>query len=375
MLSPAEFCSLLQKNGLSFFCGVPDSLLKNLCGYIDSHLDPDNHIITANEGNAVALASGHYLGTGNAAVVYMQNSGLGNAVNPLTSLTDPEVYSIPMLLVIGWRGEPGVKDEPQHVKQGAITEAQLKILGIRYLILDSENQSLSGVEALLGTMKRESRPVAILVRKGTFSHLCAEKTSPKPSLLKREAVLEQLLSSFDEQDLIVSTTGKTSREVYEIRQRMGQTCADFLTVGAMGHASSIALGIALSNPRKRVITLDGDGALLMHMGSLPVLANARPGNFVHVVLNNGCHESVGGQPTVANNIDITKIALASGYSQSLTVEDAVELHQFLDNISSMQGPMLVEVKIAPGSRADLGRPQNTPVQNKAAFMQKVGLSQ
>jgi phosphonopyruvate decarboxylase len=373
MISPQEFCAVLARHGLQFFCGVPDSLLKDLCAYFDEQFSADQHIITANEGNAIALAAGHYLGSGTPGVVYMQNSGLGNAVNPLTSLADPAVYSIPMLLVVGWRGEPGGKDEPQHAKQGLITEAQLKVLDLPYRIVDAGSDLGSLLPPLLRTMTEQSRPVALLVRAGTFARSTAgKKPRVEGGSFLREQALAVVLDLFSPDDLIISTTGKTSRELFELRQKRREPNRDFLTVGSMGHTSSIALGVALAKPERRVIAIDGDGSLLMHLGALPIIGSCKPANLLHVLLNNHCHESVGGQPTVAGQIAIGQIALASGYKQYRQTENEQALRDIWPKISQAPGPTLLEIKIAEGSRGNLGRPNSTPQENKQLFMRHAG---
>lgn len=372
MIDPHSFCDVLGKSGVDFFCGVPDSLLKNLCAYIDDNFSADQHIITANEGNAVGLAMGRFLGSHAPAVVYMQNSGLGNAVNPLTSLADPQVYSIPMLLVIGWRGEPGIKDEPQHVMQGQITEQQLSIMGIPYVVMDSQSDSEAVLAPLLKTMTAQSRPVAVLIKKGTFSAFKSVNQLPSVYSLVREDALNTLLSVFARDDIVVSTTGKTSREVFELRQQRGELASDFLTVGGMGHTSSIAMGVALAAPNRRVIAIDGDGSMLMHMGALPIIGNHGSSNLVHIVLNNQCHESVGGQPTVAGEIDIENLATASGYKAYFCASDLNSITNSWSSIAADSGPILFEIKIAKGSRDNLGRPTSSPIENKNAFMQHVG---
>lgn len=373
MLSPDTFCTTLKQHGITQYYGVPDSLLKNLCSYIDNAFESDAHVITANEGNAVAMAMGHFLGSGKPAVVYMQNSGLGNVVNPLTSLADPEVYSIPMLLVIGWRGEPGVKDEPQHIKQGRISEQQLNVLDIPYIILDSTTSLEKDLKSLLQTMSKESRPVAILVKSDTFKAIAKVSSKTPVYAMNREQALAVLLPQVPSEALIVSTTGKTSREVFEIRKAHGQKNTDFLTVGGMGHTLSIAMGVAKAKPQKPVVALDGDGSMLMHMGSLAIAGSSGLKNLIHVILNNACHDSVGGQPTVAGNIDIEQIALGCGYSAYKCYETRDALNEFWKDIESQlretDGPMLLEVKINKGARTDLGRPTSTPIENKLAFMQ------
>ncbi|GAA0366843.1 phosphonopyruvate decarboxylase [Bowmanella denitrificans] len=371
MIAPSEFCQLLDEHGMSSFYGVPDSLLKSFCAYVDSYYPSSQHIITANEGNAVAMAAGHYLGSGKAAVVYMQNSGLGNAINPLTSLADPQVYGIPMLLIIGWRGEPGVKDEPQHVKQGAISEQQLSLMGIDYLVVDADSDWRQKLPILLTEMKTQSKPVAILVRKNGFADFKGSNTAGL-SIFGREAAIECLVSSLSADALIVSTTGKTSRELFEIRQRRGEGSRDFLTVGAMGHTLSIAAGVASTNPNRLTVALDGDGSALMHMGSLAVIGSKGPGNLLHVLLNNSCHESVGGQATVADKVDWHTLSKACGYRQYYCVDSEQELKKALDEVSKSTGPQLLEILIAKGSRDDLGRPTSSPQQNKLSFMLQVG---
>jgi phosphonopyruvate decarboxylase len=375
VIEPKQFSELLTKHSMGFYCGVPDSLLKNLCAYVDGEFSAKQHIITANEGNAVALATGHYLGSGNPAVVYMQNSGLGNAINPLTSLADPAVYGIPMLLVIGWRGEPGVKDEPQHVKQGLISEKQLQVLDIPYAVLDADSDIETEMTPLLSSMSKHSRPVAVLIRKDTFSPYKKSVSNVEQNTdysMKREHALSVLLELFAERDIVVSTTGKTSREVYEIRQQGGLESKDFLCVGGMGHTSSIAMGVALAKPQRRIIAIDGDGSMLMHLGALPIIGSHGSANLVHIVLNNQSHESVGGQPTVAGKIDIGQLALASGYKGYWCANDETSLGDVWSKLTSTPGPILLEIKIAIGSRNDLGRPTSTPVQNKQAFMTHVG---
>ena len=372
MIAPQQFCNILLAHGIRFYCGVPDSLLKNLCAYVDDTFTASQHIITANEGNAIGLASGHYLGSSDAAMVYMQNSGLGNAINPLTSLVDPQVYSIPMLLVVGWRGEPGCKDEPQHVKQGQVSEQQLSILDIPYLVLDGTSDLNQVLPPLLRTMSEESRPVAVLVRKNCFAAYKSTQQDTVKYQMRRERALSILLGLFEKSDLVVSTTGKTSREIFEIRQSMGQPCSDFLTVGGMGHTSSIALGVALARADKRVIAIDGDGSMLMHLGAVPIIACHGPDNLLHIVLNNQSHESVGGQPTIAGKIDIGKIAHASGYHGYWCADDEASLQAIWPDVIAGKGPVMLEVKIALGSRDDLSRPTNPPNENKQAFMYHAG---
>ncbi len=368
MISPEEMYNYLKFNGIGMFAGVPDSLLSNFCAYLDDRGDRCENIIVANEGNAIALAVGYHLSTGKICAVYMQNSGLGNAINPLTSLADPEVYKIPLLMIIGWRGEPGTKDEPQHVKQGRITIAQLNLLDIPYWILDQNSNVKQILKEVFLKLKDKNSPVAILVRKDAFDDHKSKDNKIQASSFKREDALRQLLSLVEKDDLIISTTGKTSREIFELRLERYESQRDFLTVGGMGHTASIALGVALGNPKKRVICLDGDGSVLMHMGALPIIGDLKPNNMVHVLLNNSAHESVGGQLTVAGNVNFAAIAKASGYLDYQVANDKGSLISCWRKICKQSGPILFEVKISVGSRKDLGRPTSTPEENKRKFM-------
>lgn len=372
MISVKDFYNSLKKNEIDFFAGVPDSLLKEFCAYLDDHADKGEHIICANEGNAIAMAAGYHLASGEVPLVYMQNSGLGNAVNPLLSLADREVYGIPMILMIGWRGEPGVKDEPQHVKQGRVQLALLEAMEIPYEIFGA--QSADYAELILGLKERalrENRPVAMVIRKGTFVKYESTKKAECAYTLSREEALETILEA-DNSYAIVSTTGKTSRELYEIRERRGEKAQDFLTVGSMGHSSSIAASIALARPEARVMCIDGDGALLMHMGALAVIGSLKPQNFVHVLINNYCHESVGGQESAIAALDMALLAKTAGYEHYLCALSKEELLRAMTEIKDMCGPVFLEIRVKPGSRADLGRPKSSTIENKTAFMQKLG---
>ena len=369
MIDAGTFVDCLKGSGIDFFTGVPDSLLKSFCAYVTDNCGA-HHVIAANEGGAIALASGHYLATGNPALVYMQNSGQGNAVNPLCSLADPDVYSIPMVLLVGWRGEPGVKDEPQHSKQGKVTLSLFEVLGIPIDILpDDEAAALERVREMVGRAKAESRPVALIVRKGLFSGYRLQNKAADIAALKREDAIGAILRSLPEDAIIVSTTGMISREVYETRERLGQGHErDFLTVGSMGHASMIAVGIAMARPDRPVVCLDGDGASIMHMGNLAIAGQSGCENLTHIVLNNAAHDSVGGQPTVGDAVDLSAIAAACGYdvgsdadvSAALRRPSAVEKHP--------GKPRFVEIKVAKGARKDLGRPKEPPQVNKALYM-------
>lgn len=372
MLEPKTFYDILTDNAITFFTGVPDSLLKHFCTYLEENTPKLTHTIVANEGNAVALAAGHYLGSGNPACVYFQNSGLGNAVNPLVSLADRAVYRIPMLLCIGWRGEPMLKDEPQHVTQGAITKELLDTISVPYSILGAEkNEAKATVEKAVVFMKKEQTPYALLVKKGTFAPYASSEKKENGTTLLREEALSILIKQLSPNDVVVTTTGKTSRELFEYRtaQHEGHE-KDFLTVGSMGHASSIALGIARERPERTVWCLDGDGALLMHMGALAVIGTQGPKNLIHIVLNNGAHESVGGQPTAVRDADLPAIARGCRYPHIYTAHTAADVSSCLSKIAKCErnGPVFLEIQLAQGSRENLGRPTTTPEENKKAFM-------
>lgn len=370
MIRPSYFHDLLKQNGIDFFAGVPDSLLKNLCAYLTDNLEKKNNIIAANEGGAMGLAAGYYLSTGKIPVVYMQNSGLGNTVNPLLSLTDSDVYNIPVLLVIGWRGEPGVHDEPQHVKQGKLTLPLLDTMGIKHEVLATEEADLPAqIERATRHMERTKQSFALVVRKGTFDDYKLKSNLPGNLTLPREEAIGIVADAMQPEDVVVSTTGMISRELFEHREAKGEGHErDFLTVGSMGHASQIALGIALNQPQRNVFCFDGDGATIMHLGSLSITASLLPANYYHVIFNNGAHDSVGGQPTTGLNIDLPAIARSCGYRTILSVDNAADLKKALETLTSQPAPALLEVKVKKGARKDLGRPTTTPIQNKEAFM-------
>ena len=358
--------------GADFYTGVPDSQLRGLCDELMSTYgtDPSHHIIAANEGNAAALAAGYHLATGKVPVVYLQNSGEGNIVNPLCSLLHEKVYAIPSIFVVGWRGEPGIHDEPQHIYQGEITLKLLEDLEIPAFVIRPETSEAQVRQAMedYRPLLAQGRPVAFVIAKGALT--CEKKVRyQNENSMTREQIIEKI-TEFSGDDPIISTTGKASRELFEIRERRGQDHRrDFLTVGSMGHSSSIALGIALQKPQRRIFCLDGDGAVLMHMGAMAVIGSVHPRNFVHIVINNGAHETVGGMPTAAGSISLCQIALGCGYAQATLVRTEAELEQaLLEARKEVPGPILIEVECAIGARADLGRPTTTPQENKLAFM-------
>lgn len=380
MIDPRAFWRLLDAAGVHFAAGVPDSLLKQLCACIEAELPRERHVIAANEGGAVGLAAGWHLATGEVPLVYLQNSGLGNTVNPLVSLADPDVYALPMLLVIGWRGEPGVKDEPQHRRQGAITPALLDALGVPTQVLepslDAAQVQLAG---LLATAKARGGPVALLVRKGSFAPYVRDEAPPaRPSdglpLAREEAigVLLDAIAAHAPDAVVVGTTGMPSRELFEQRVLRGEPTADFYTVGSMGHASQIALGVALGRPDARVVLLDGDGAMLMHLGGAATIADLAPPRLLHVVLDNAAHDSVGGQPTTAVGLDLAGLGRTLGYAAAVRVDDAAALRVQADAaLAAATGPTLLHVRVRRGNRADLGRPTQTPIASKEAFVARL----
>lgn len=372
MIRPEFFIEALKEKGIDCYAGVPDSLLKNICAYITDHFDATHNIIAANEGAAVGFAAGHYLATGKPACVYMQNSGEGNIINPLASLTDREVYNIPVLLLIGWRGRPGVHDEPQHVKQGKVTTGILNVMGVNYEVLSKEEDKAAAQIGKAATALRNKEVFALVIEKDTFDEYKLLNVQENDLKMNREEAIQAVAAALGDKDCIVSTTGMISRELFEYRTAMNQGHErDFLTVGSMGHASQIALGIALAQPERRVWCFDGDGATIMHMGSMAITASKRPANYIHVVFNNGAHDSVGGQPTVGLKIDLPAVAKALGYSAAFSVSTRQDLNSQLSNLNSeiSQGPVLIEVKVRKGNRKDLGRPTTTPIENRDALMQ------
>ena len=353
-----------------FFTGVPDSQLKSLCDYLmNTYEISDKHIIAANEGNAVALAAGYHLATGKTPVVYMQNSGIGNIINPVASLMNDKVYGIPCVFIVGWRGEPGVKDEPQHIYQGEVTVKLLEDMDIRTFIIgkDTTEDELNTKMAEFKELLKIGKQVAFIVRKGALEY--DEKVKYENSnTMVREDIIRHITDVTGE-DIIVSTTGKASRELFEIREAKNQPHgSDFLTVGSMGHSSSIALSIALKKPEKKIWIIDGDGAALMHLGSMAVLGANAPKNVVHIVINNGTHETVGGMPTVAEKMDIVKIAEGCGYPKAISVDTFEALDKALMDAKNTDRLSLIEVKCSIGARDDLGRPTTTAMENKINFM-------
>lgn len=364
-----EFVKILNAD---FYTGVPDSQLRALCDYLIQvyGTDPKHHMIAANEGNCAAIAAGYYLATGKVPVVYMQNSGEGNIINPAASLLNDRVYAIPVMFVIGWRGEPGVHDEPQHVYQGEVTVKLLEDMGIASFIVDKDTtpEELAAGKAEFDRVLTAGKDVAFVIRKGALSYEGSVRYENDYTMLREEVVRHIVKASGDSP--VISTTGKVSRELFEVREANGQGHQyDFLTVGSMGHSSSIALGIALHRPDKKIWCIDGDGAVLMHMGAMAVIGSVKPANLIHVVINNGAHETVGGMPTVARALEIAGVAKACGYPYAVSVDNFVDLDTELERARTRECLCLIEVKCALGAREDLGRPTTTALENRNAFIE------
>ncbi len=365
---------LVEIIGSDFYTGVPDSQLRALCDYLMQRygIDSEHHIIAANEGNCTAIAAGYHLATGKVPVVYMQNSGEGNIINPVASLLNDRVYAIPCVFIVGWRGEPGLHDEPQHIYQGEVTVRLLEDMDIRSFVIGKETtdeEATDVMDSFRDTLAA-GRSVAFVIRKGALT--CDEKAVyHNGNQMSREDIIRHIVK-VSENDPVISTTGKASRELYEIREADGQGHQyDFLTVGSMGHSSSIALSVAVNKPAAKVWCIDGDGAALMHMGAMAVIGVNSPDNMVHVVINNGAHETVGGMPTVAGGIDLTGVATACGYPYAVCVDNFGDLDRELAAAKERKALSFIEVKCAIGAREDLGRPKSTAIDNKQKFMEYI----
>jgi len=370
MISCEDLYEIFKKKNLLFFTGVPDSTFKSWMSFLD-----DNHgirlqnIVACNECEAIAIASGYHMATKGMGVVYMQNSGLGKTVNPLTSLADPKVYSIPLLLMIGWRGEPGIKDEPQHVKMGEITLSLLDTLNIPYEILpDNRTSAEAMINAISNLALEKNRPVALIIKKRILEDYIPREKKESRFEMNREDAIKIIVDNLPKNSIVVSTTGKTSRELFEYRIAKKEQPRDFYTVGSMGCSASIAHGIALQKKDRKVFVFDGDGAVLMQMGALGTIGHYKTGNLYHLVFDNRSYDSTGGQPTVANTINFAKIALASGYTSAEIVQTSSELKNQIQNTQLLPGPKMIVVRVNPGARKDLGRPTTTPIENKKAFI-------
>lgn len=354
-----------------FYTGVPDSQLKALCNYLMNTygIDEKHHIIAANEGNCTALAAGYHLATGKVPVVYMQNSGEGNIINPVASLLNDKVYAIPAIFVIGWRGQPGIHDEPQHIYQGEITCKLLDLMDIENFTIDKDTTADDIKEVMdeYNSLLKSGKQVAFVIKKGalTYNENIEYKNDNE---MIREEIIEHIVKATTENP-IVSTTGKASRELFEIRERNNQSHKyDFLTVGSMGHTSSIALGVAINKPDEKIWCIDGDGSALMHLGAMAVIGNVNPSNLVHIVINNEAHETVGGMPTVASTIDLINIAKSCGYEHVSSIDNFDDLDMELEKVKNSNKLSFIEIKSSIGARDDLGRPTTTAIENKQNFM-------
>jgi phosphonopyruvate decarboxylase len=372
MINCRDFAKILKEEDLTYFTGVPDSTFKDWISYL-SDGNGFVHRIACNECEAVALGSGYHLATGKVPIVYMQNSGLGKTVNPLTSLISSDVYSIPMILMIGWRGEPGISDEPQHKMMGRIMIPLLETLGIDYEIMP--NDFLKAKELLKKAKKsilEKGYAFAIIIKKNTFESYEPKNSFAQCELLKREDAIGCILDNISQKDVIISTTGKTSRELYECRKRRGDVQKDFLTVGSMGCSASIAMEIALQKKTRRVYCFDGDGSVLMQMGALSTIGNYKPKNFIHIIFDNKSYDSTGGQPTNSKNVDFMGIAGSCGYKKIELVDSIEGLSEAIIKTKEIEGPNMILVNVKCGSRKDLGRPVSTPIENKNSFIEHLG---
>ncbi len=370
-MKASDFLWQINELGIKTIIGVPDSTLKHFCSEIQVHPGEFRHYTPANEGAAVGIAVGEYLASGNPACVYMQNSGMGNAVNPICSIACGDIYGVPIFFVIGWRGEPGKKDEPQHLFQGKITCALLDTLSIPYAVID-ENTTKDEMLSVMKEAKRvlsENRQFAVVVKKGTFEAGESFLWDNGYHMIREEA-LEKIIETIPRDTCVVSTTGKISREIYEKSNALyGDHKNIFMTVGGMGHASMIAYGIAVRKPGQNILCIDGDGAALMHMGALAFIAAHAPKNFYHVIVNNQAHESVGGMPTDCPKLSFVQLARAAGYSGASELMDMDDLGQIARDMESKKpGPILYEVKVSLKSRSDLTRPIETAEENKNSYM-------
>lgn len=375
MMTSSYVLEVLHQHGYDFITGVPDSMFKDLIISVKED-DRFEHVITNNEGESCALAAGYYLATGKVPVVYMQNSGLGHCVNPLTSLLDEWIYAMPCLLLISWRGKPGEPDEPQHQRMGAILLDLLTLLDIPYAMLEPEKNELQAVlNGVQEHFRSHNKPFALIFTRQTLKTSPQMATSSNPPVrgLLREEVLEYLVTQRQAHHLFVTTTGKSSRELYEIRERLNQGHErDFLTVGSMGCASTLGLGIAMQRPEKKVMVIDGDGACLMRLEALATIGHVKPSNLLHVLIDNNAYESTGAQQTQSHHIDFAAIALACGYRYAITITDMKAWNN--QAIDTLQGPTMVVIRTLPWSRENLGRPKTSALENKQVFMKHLGVS-
>ena len=355
MANQEQLFKSLEIQGIDFFTGVPDSLLNDFCLYLCNHYDNDRHIMAANEGNAIAIAAGHYLATGKIPVVYMQNSGIGNATNPLLSLAHESVYGIPMILVIGWRGDPAVNDHAQHKKQGELTTVLMKDMDIPYEILDNEDTIIEKFQWAVNKAGNIFSPVALIAKKGILTQLVKHQDYPESALMNREEAISAVISIFGDDAVYLATTGRATRELHEQLKSHGIPQGhEFLNVGSMGHVSSVALGMAIAQPKQRIVVFDGDAAAVMHMGSMATIGRYQPRNLIHIVLNNGVNESVGGQPSAGYTVNLTEVAESCGYQTiGHHVETLEDLLTALKGVQNSIKPYFLDIHVRQGIRNDM----------------------
>jgi phosphonopyruvate decarboxylase len=373
MVNQKVLFDALGAMGVDFFTGVPDSLLNNFCLYMVHNIPDGQHVMAANEGNAIGIAAGHYMATGKIPLVYMQNSGIGNATNPLLSLTHDCVYGIPMILVIGWRGNPAVSDHAQHRKQGELTPVLMNDMDIPYEILDAEETVVRKFSWAVAKTKEILSPVALIAKKDILSEKIKKQEYPKSTLMYREEAISAVLEVFGSDAVYLGTTGRTTRELHEQLILHGVSVGhEFQNVGSMGHISSVGLGIALARPYQNVVVFDGDSAVVMHMGSLATNCRYKAGNLIHIVLNNGVNESVGGQPSAGNVISLTEVASACGYrTPGRAIETKEELQRIIRDFGKGKMPLFVDVHIRQGIRSDLPKLNINHKAQKVALMKNL----
>ena len=368
MIEIKGFFNFLKTNKINFFSGVPDSVLKETKSFFEKMSDR-KHVIASNEGTATSICIGHHLATGSIPCVYLQNSGLGNAINPLISIAHKKVYSIPLLLLVGWRGAPGQKDEPQHLAKGKITAKLLNNLDIKFCEIRNK-KDFKKLKKLISYSKKNSKPIACLVKKSVFYNTDKKKKSSNEKGILREIFINHLLNGIKKNTKIVASTGYISREIHQVRiNNNNNNGNDFYMVGGMGHASAVALGLSISNARLPVICLDGDGAMLMHLGSLANIGYYANSNFKHIVLNNLSHESVGGQKTNIEKINLSEVSIGMGYKSYMLIEKNEEIKKKIEKFLKLKGPAFLEVRIKKGAIKNLQRPTNL-INIKKLFMKK-----
>ena len=359
--------------GIQFFTGVPDSLLNDFCHHLINNIPDGEHVMAANEGNAIAIAAGNYLATGNIPLVYMQNSGIGSASNPLLSLTHSCVYSIPMILVIGWRGDPAIKDHAQHKKQGELTPMLMEDMDIPFKILDDDDTVIEKFQWAYNKAQAISSPVALIAKKGILAQKEKHQEYPESDLMNREEAISAVIDVMGEDAIYLATTGRATRELHEQLQQHGMSQnREFLNVGAMGHLSSIGLGLALGAPDKKIVVFDGDAAAVMHMGSFATNGRYHPKNLIHIVLNNGVNESVGGQQSSGQIVNLTTIAQSCGYNTlSSFIEGKQELQDSVRIFANSDHMSFLDLHVRQGIRKDMPKLAVDLKEQKTSLMEEM----